>query len=114
MCETKGNNYHRVHDFMARPVLLWPFLTLPILLLVHFGVDLFGENFTKIIFCFCFNVLIYKKFIKKFSVFFHFFFKNSLKIFLFICNKFLSTLHNKIQVQTRRYCFYYSVIPVTD
>jgi len=35
---------------LARPVLLWPFLALPILLLVHFGADLFGVNFTKIIF----------------------------------------------------------------
>jgi len=31
---------------LVQPVLLWPFLALPILLLVHFGVDLFSANFT--------------------------------------------------------------------
>jgi len=42
---------------LAWPVLLWPFFALPILLLVHFGADLFDANFTKIIFsfAFCFN-----------------------------------------------------------
>jgi len=38
----------------ARPVLLWPFMALPILLLVHFGADLFGANFTEIIYVFYF------------------------------------------------------------
>jgi len=37
---------------LLRSVLLWPFLAFPILLLVHFGVDLFGVNFKKIIFSF--------------------------------------------------------------
>jgi len=37
---------------LAQPVLLWPFLVLPILLLVHFGMNIVGANFTKIIF-FC-------------------------------------------------------------
>jgi len=59
---------------VVRPVLLWPFLALPILMLVHFGADLFGANFTKIIFFFCsfslFNFLIYKKNFSSFSVFF--------------------------------------------
>jgi len=35
---------------LEQPVLLWPFLALSILLLVYFGVNLFGANFTKIIF----------------------------------------------------------------
>jgi len=35
---------------LAQPVLLWFFLALPTLLLVHFGADLFGTNFMKIIF----------------------------------------------------------------
>jgi len=34
---------------LVQPVLLWPFL-----LLVHFGADLFGTNFMKIIFFICF------------------------------------------------------------
>jgi len=69
---------------LVRPVLLWPFLALPILLLVCFGADLFGSNFTKIFFIsfFLFSILlIYKKniFCFSFSVF----------------NKFLSTPHKK-------------------
>jgi len=82
------------HVFLALPVLLWPFLALPIFLLVHFGADLFGANFTKIIFfSFWFQFLIYKK---NFSLFFHFFlFQKQSKDFLFICNKFLSTLQKK-------------------
>jgi len=86
---------------LSRPVLLWPFLAVPILLLVHFGADLFGTNFMKINFFLLLFVsifLIYKKI-------FRLFFQIQSKDFLFICNKFLSPLHKKIQVQTHRYCF---------
>jgi len=91
------------HDHFGVPVLLWTYLALPILLLVHFRADLFGANFTKII-SFAFSIfLIYKKF----SFFFILFlFQKQSKEFLFICNKFLSTLHTKIQVQTHCYCFF--------
>jgi len=86
---------------LAQPVLLWSFLALPILLMVHFGADLFVANFTKIYFSFAFFSIFlnYKKF---FSVFFQ---KQS-KIFVYF-NKFLCTQQKKIQVQTHRYCFFF-------
>jgi len=74
---------------LALPVLLWPFLALPILLLVQFGADLFGANFMKIIFSLAF--FFSKK--KFFSVFLFHFFSKTVENFLFVFNKFLSTLH---------------------
>jgi len=86
------NANFRKHVFLARPVLLWPFLALPIFLLVHFGAELFGMNLTKIIFSFLFSFsnfsifLIYKN---TFSVFFIFFFQRQSMIFcLFLINFF--------------------------
>jgi len=58
---------------LARPVLLWPYLALPILLQIHFGADLFGANFVRIIYFVCF---FFFNFIK--IIFF------SLSFFLFI------------------------------
>jgi len=91
----------RKHVFLAKLVLL----------LAHFGVDHFGTNFTKIkFFSFAFFLisyfsifLIYKKiFSQSFSVFI----SKTVKDFLFILLKFLSTLHKKVQVQTHLYCFF--------
>jgi len=37
---------------LALPIWLWSLLALPILLLLHFGADLFGANFMKMFFFF--------------------------------------------------------------
>jgi len=59
-----------------------------------FGVAHFGANFTKIFFVFLFSIfLIYKN--KNFPSSVLFFFSKTVEDFLFICNKFLSTLHKK-------------------
>jgi len=63
---------------LAQPILLWSFLALPILLLVHFGADLFGTNFTKIIFSFAFY---------NFFSFLVYFFSKAMEDFLFIFTK---------------------------
>jgi len=55
--------------------------------------------------------LIYKK--KFFRLSFSVLFSKTVEDFLFIFNKYLSTPHKKIQVQTHATVFY-SVIPVTD
>jgi len=39
---------------------------------------------------------------------FFFIFSKTVEAFFFIFNKFLSTLHKKIQVQTHCYCFLFS------
>jgi len=61
---TKGTRLYGAPTLVL-PVLLWPFMALPILLLIQFEADLFGVNFTKIIFCVLFQFisvfLIYKK-----------------------------------------------------
>jgi len=84
---------------------MWLFLTLPILLLVNFGADLFWckfhENYLLVLLFSIF--LIYKKIFFCLSVFFQ---KQS-KDFLFICNEFLSTPHKKYKFQTRHYCFFF-------
>jgi len=86
---------------LAWPILLWLFLALPILLLVHFGADLFGTNFIKIFFLLIFfQFLIYKKFFLVFH--FYFYFSKTVEDFLLFVLKFLSILHKKIQVQTQR------------
>jgi len=77
--KTGSTSFFRHHFGAARFVAA--FFALPILLLVHFGADLFGENFMKIIFFFCFFQLFTKKFLLSFFQFF--FFKNSQR-FLFI------------------------------
>jgi len=59
----------------------------------------FHENYFLLLFSIFF--LIYKNYC--FSIFF--FFINSRRFFVYF-NKFLSTLHKKIQVQTHRYCFF--------
>jgi len=56
-----------------------------------------------------FNFLIHKKI---FSVFFSFYFSKTVEDFLFIFNKFLSTLH--YTSSNTSLLFFYSVIPVTD
>jgi len=63
----------------------------------------FLRKFYENIFSFAFIVfLIHKK------IFFrlHFFFQKQSKVFCLSCNKFLSTLRKKIQIQTHRYCFF--------
>jgi len=69
----------------AQFVLLWPFLALPILLLVHFGADSFGTNFMNIIFFCFFRFRIFQFFMYKnifsFFHFFFFFFQKQSKIF---------------------------------
>jgi len=71
---------------LAPPILLWPFLAFPILLLLHFEVDLFCANFTKKNFFLLFSIfLIHKNYF--FPKFFFFFFFS--KIFcLFLINFF--------------------------
>jgi len=51
----KGKHVFFGMTTLAQPILLWPFFALPILLLVHFGADFFGVNFTKIIFSLLFS-----------------------------------------------------------
>jgi len=46
LCLLQGTRLYGVIT-LVQPVLLRPFLALPILLLAHFGADLFGTNFTK-------------------------------------------------------------------
>jgi len=97
---------------MAQPVFMWPFLELPILMLVHFGADLFGANFSKIFFFLLFIsiFLIYKKF--SVFLFLFYFFKSSLKIFCFLINFFPFYIKNASS--NTPLLFFYLVFPVTD
>jgi len=65
------------HVFLARPVLLCPFLALPILLMVHFEVTFVHEFHKNNLFAFFSNILIYKK---DFPSFFHL---NSQRFFVY-------------------------------
>jgi len=99
-------------DHLGEPVLLWPFLSSPILLLVHFGADLFGANFTKIIFSFSnFSILLIYIFSSLF-IFFFFFSKQSNSFCLFVIN-FFPLCIKKFKFKPTAVIFF-SIIPVTD
>jgi len=69
---------------LARPVLLWPFLALPILMLVHFEEDLFGANFMEINFFLLLFVSIFLIYKKIFRLFFIFFSKTVERFFVYL------------------------------
>jgi len=85
------------------------------LLLVHFGADLFGANFMKIIFFLLLFVSIYFSFLIYKNYFFpsFLFFSKTVEDVLFIFNEFLSTQRKEYKFKHTTTVFY-SVIPVTD
>jgi len=80
--------------------------------IAHFVADLFGANITKLFFPLLFSFFNFFNLYYFFRLYFFIFFK-TIKGFLFIFNKFLSILHEKIQVQTLHYCIFIQFIPVT-
>jgi len=90
-------------------------LAQPFLAVAHFGVDLFGANFTKIMFFCCFLFQFISVFLIYKNYFFHyfFFFQKQLKIFcLFLMNFF--SLNVKNTSSNTPLLFFYSAIPVAD